>query len=505
MVFALAGCGTSYKVSQVGVVNTANLSPGLFYYLPKTELQIEAQVDATTEVYGKYANGPDKLKTPFEYGDSKLTTFAQVFAHNKAVCDKTKPDATFVNLEDIHLKDAIPKYAFSQFSVVTQTKPDPHNMYRLEIDPSQFASFTHTLNFDENGIIKGAETKVSDAVTPFVFNLVKESVGLMSDALAATGTAQQCEAFLQAIEDRGAYRNNLKALEEQRTDLINRPMENVEAELVKLALKEIDARTSKLKSDHEKLDTLFTKTEIEKGYVAIWHVSPIAGTTEYAGTDVNFYELKFQPTEEEKKKVKKRVSYLPGTALEVLQPVSADDNLSTKAGTYKFTITPDRTHDAKLTKNRGGLGDGYRFRIPVGAKLEVKETEDEKPDKTVASTRVQIAQFGLMASLPSKFEGSSGTLNLTFDPNTGALNKATVGTEPVSATIGSDYLGLIREYEATRRAADEAEAAEAKALQDKASRADLDADLAEIERLEAEVKLRDLRRELGLSSEDPEE
>ena len=142
----LAACGTSYHVSHVPDLKSEESKWGLYYYLPKTRVHVEALVSGKSIAYGPYFSGDTKLKKPAVYDGQEFNTFAMVYAHNVGAC-KEGSELQFLSLESEHIPDPEWKYEFAAVSVSTETVPDPDHLYRLDIEPSSLASFSHTINY----------------------------------------------------------------------------------------------------------------------------------------------------------------------------------------------------------------------------------------------------------------------------------------------------------------------------------------------------------------------
>ena len=538
---ALAACGTSYKVSNVKMLYPTTNESGLYYYLPKTMVNVEAVAKSTARTYGPYYKGSEDIPGPVAKVIVKgvtyeANTFAELNLHNKTQCEMYLADedstggiealAKVILPKDENLKEAKKGFEFVEFAVSTEAIPDPSHLYRLNIDRSALASFSHSITINEKGIITAANSTVSDAAAPFTYSVISSTVKLIT-AGRASDSAKFCQNRKDGLEKLADFKTKLQTLQQKRADHLSRDLADIDGDVFAAVLKDIDAEITKLKADNKATTALFGALNSEQNYVVVWRLEPEKPETyESDKGSPTYHALKFEPGEDDKPK--KRVSYLPGTAVTALRPIEPNSDLTDLVGKVQFqftddpALTVDKTPAPASTKispyatnGRNGInarrawkakdakGDtgGYVYRIPSSSMLTIvsKDGAEETP---LGYANLNVAQFGALVTLPSEFNGSKSTLDLAFNPNTGAYTKATVAVEPISVTSGSQYLDLAAEYGTAEAARKKAEEDEAKADAEKLERAELDAKLKEIEELEADVKLRNLRTELGIAEEE---
>lgn len=137
------------------------------------------------------------------------------------------------------------------------------------------------------------------------------------------------------------------------------------------------------------------------------------------------------------------------------------------------------------------LGNGFRYRVPITAvsTLSVKSSTDN--GNIIAPVRVehQIAQYGLIAAMPSYFRGKGGKVSIKLWPDSSGLQTAMIGVDGIPAAAITD---VIKEAESGITERREKKAAAAA----KAAEADpeLDALRRQKEILELQKTIRDLQQ-----------
>lgn len=492
----MSGCGTTYNVNRVTDFSDPSDMQGIFYYLPRTEVNIEAVAKISTTTFGRYYSGTEPIVgSPRSFNGNIFKTYKELFDHNVKECSKS-PIGKPVRLENDNLTSVTKPV--SDFAVSTNTEADKEHLYRLDIDPSALASFSHTISVNENGIITGAESTVSDAVSPFVFELFKSGLSLATASFGAGGPDQNyCNDFEAALARLQIYESKLKTIEDARKTFLKNNFSDVSAEIFNVQLKEYDSNISKFKDDRKNQLPLLSKKTEGKPYVVVWKLEPHAGTYTYDSSKgkPTVHEYKIKPGEEDKPK--ERVVYIPGTSSRALAEITMPAELSGPINNVSFEFD---TNGITITKEQALGPDsdnmGYRYRIPVSSSLNIK-----KGNATVASTPVRVAQFGPIATLPPRFNGSKGVINLTFNPDTGGFTKAGVAGDPISSTAISQYATSFADYKTKENEAETAAKKAASEAAAKAGRADIDANLLEIERLKALKELKELRETLGLEND----
>lgn len=511
----LAACSTSYKVQHVdpATIDAQSADAGIYYYLPKTRIIIEAVATGTRKEYGSFSNSKDKLMggpVP-DYHGGKIYTYAELLAYNREQCDKAANPIALTEAQryENHAKPDGEKhnYSISDFTTTTQTIADTQHLYRVDVDPSALSSFSHKITLDENGIISAATTTVSDAVSPFIFNSVKSFASLAGGAGGVSGKTY-CKILDDTTEAIKQINTEITAKMSSRLDVLKSARPDVDIKIYELHLKQIDADITELKKSLAETKSVFGNKTHKKTFVIIGEIEPDPGnSTSY---DWAVYEPKYEKKDDDQ--TPKRISFLPGEASTALNRVQQgiDKSLQDKINSLSVRI-----NGRALVKTKTGVmvepktnfpntqEKGYKIRVPYPTKMVISDANGQ-----VASSNVQLAQYGAIATLPSKFFGSKGTIDLAFNSKTGGLSVVTIGADPISSTAVSQYVDVYKEYktnanavEEAKEAAEKSDAAALAAATAAENRADIDAILIEIERLEALKKLRDLRIELGLPVE----
>lgn len=474
----LSACSVEYKVTQLPAAKVTKelQDKGIFYSLPKTQIVANVEVQRTLLSIGKYArNFDENLKNC----KANPKGFAKVYS------DSFEP----------------PQYAFKPV-VSTVALADKNHLYRLEIDKSLFSSFTHTIELGETGILQSAESQLTNNTAVFASAVFQSTLSTVA-ALAAGGAKVQldpqmpCGTFIAntktAVTEQEMWKAKVKEIEEEAQTALKDFLSGAGTPrtdkaldtFVKIVAAEKAAKLKEAKKAFPELPMIeINKKKIEKFALIFTYVPVPFETKEKAviydtaipikNYDVLSTEL-FQLSEKEGRK---RLS-MPRTKALL-------DEM--KLG---FKIEPStwpNLQNAKAASTKDP-GKGFVYRLPAKGRFTLNATikgEDGKDKKEIiVQTPLSIAQYGPIARLASKIEGTKGNILLKLRDD-GSASKITLGSEAIDSKVFSGNLDAVNKFIEARKGAE---------LKDLQEKRDL---------LKTRKEIRDLEEELLDSGDEPE-
>jgi len=457
-----ASCGTTYSVSKADLSKFDDTKSGLYYYLPETQINLEAVVVGKGELYGALFNEAKNLKTPVTESGGTLATFEDVYEHNLATCDqlRTNPSAVVkpAILPKSEFSNSATNFAISEIYMSQKTVPDYDNLYRLDIDADMFSTFSHTINTNKSGVIISSKNTITDSLTPVIVNSVKSIAELanpLPTGLAGNDSKAYCVTFNQTIDVIRDGPVELQKLRDERYQVLPAQTQNVDGKYYELVVSLYDEQIVQKEKEIKEAKAQFEKSSPSQSFVLVGSFTPnqpVDSTLGHQGINWQVFQPKFEAKKDDE--TPKRISFLPGTASSVLVETPKTPALqgiisALKVQTSSKTALALSTDTSCTLKPKSCTNQGYRYRIPVFSNVNVLENGVSR-----AKTEMLIAQYGQIATLPSEFNGSEGTLNLDFDPDTGMLSAATIGATAQSDTLISDSIGLVNDYRTAERARD---------------------------------------------------
>jgi hypothetical protein len=526
----LVSCGTSYLVEHSPKISGFNGAPGVYFALPRTNVSTEFVATETRVIFGDFYEGPEFMAA--DPKDSNHKPFAVATKERIAACGK-RPRPKVPRLLD-ELREPKPTYKISDMSMATRSVTDFRRLYRLNVSTEMFASYTHTVELTEDGRLKASKTDIEDGFSPVALkvfgSLIDVAVGAVGGAAQVDPNFDYCAELAKVEPDYRKYQAALKKLTDQRLALLTdqaKPKAKPKAKKPAAAIDatpdgaadnddEIAALTKKiaaLKEATKDIRAPFEKQEKTKDYVVLAVIDPPDFAASEHTPQWNIYEPKYEEKDDATAKAK-RIALAQGVAVPTLQPVVGPKELREELDKLVFQVSPwlvadgplageKLDKDGKVEASIETVG-GYRYRVPVAGDLRIfRKGKDDKGGETktvVASATASIAQFGPVVSLPSRFKGASGSVDLTYNNDTGGLSKAVIGAKPVAPESVSGYIDGVNKYLEAERKADKAKEDAAKTAADEAATAETKALQAEREYLQTLKEVRALRAELGVEN-----
>lgn len=517
-VLALSACGTTYNVEPVeNLYETAN-GEGIAFYLPKTEVTAEVVFTSTHTVYGRDSGANVKLKGlkidtaqacsvlggSFLKGDcADQVTLHDIYKHNLRACGITAdPGGTIILLKEQSYKSEI-KVVPTEFSFYARSIADQSKLYRLNIATDLFASYSHTINLNERGIITSGSSVVKDGASPALLAALKGVTTFISPALPTAGGGDPVEmrsdeenTQCTQLKDSYSLQTKLVSIEKEKREFLTDNEADISEAFAKLAISAIDEQKKVAVANDPRASARSKVTKKSKSIVATRTITPaeFLADQEFSPDSDRweFYPVKLEPKKDDKKT--KRLSLAKGELHTHFGFKKPENDVLAKINKYKIVVSsstnldpdpqdpgpPTRPHPIRNNvrlDNTNGTSTairskhGYPYRLATQATVTLEDTTDST-SKKLAEADLAVAQLSPIFYLPRSFDGSQGTLDITYFADTGSASMIKIGSEPVLADTVSGVFGAVNSYRTARATEEARKAAVAKA---EAEQAELDA------------------------------
>ncbi|WP_460032594.1 DUF4831 family protein [Megalodesulfovibrio paquesii] len=378
---------------------------GVAYVLPKNLIKVEVPVVVST-ANGFCVTNPDTYKIAGEL----------VLLGVKLVSCK-------------ELKEKGQRVSFGTPKLSLETQPDNNHWYAIKLPKSRTQDVSVDITLNAMGVLTKADAAVADKKLETAVQVIKVAAGiagtvlmggantLLSNKAIATEPKPMSQDFGSLLrEDKSVSSsaitvllNLLKDYSDKLDALNTEKFNRASADTLKFQQQNIESRISKIREllsgygKNEMVVTLYVDPEDSVQSYPLMHV------VEQQGNQTLAVALKQQ--ERVPPALSKMISFVkdPGPPAGTIASLALE-------------VTPSKVPFAKVEDV--ALMKGYRYRIPGWAELNVKYNKD-----ILANTKMQIAQFGMVASLPEDFKSSDTTLLMELYEQTGAIQKVKVGTK----------------------------------------------------------------------------
>ncbi len=499
----LSACGVEIKAVRVNAEQLKNrelTEPGIYYYLPRTRLQLSLPVDYLRELVDR--------------SDTQLGT---CLAAATATCSGWGADGG--KLARCQLLEKRERFIIHAPTISSYAVPDFKQLYRVEAKPlTPFQGVSHTVTFsaESPGVMTSSVAEGSDksvevlaAVVKAVFafkvsntdvsdrdsqpppriewdetiipcsdirrlrdlraDLTKESDDkTITNAVAALATLTDPK-YWGVVAPNSSFTAPLDALGkymEQRQASVTALTAEITAIKVRNGIVSSTPKVSLVIPLTDKLhpDDDYLEPEDYKNYVGK-EAKELAPAS--LNTDVELVATKPSLDVAARRQLRCRFESDPKKCLcippELLpQSICIDTKLTIAPLMIKASIESTGPDQNATQKESDAVG-GYRYRVPIPARVTVHLSINESTEKILLKDQlVEIAQYGPVARLPHRFSGQKAGVELTLN-KAGSPIRLKIGSEPAQTEPVTGLLDSISarsEQRRKERKEDEAKAAE---------------------------------------------
>jgi hypothetical protein len=469
---AISGCGTVKVTSEkvpVSELHSYVATPGIYYALPKTQLQVTVPLTIDHQTKGFRGNVLDACQSAC-----------------KEEPDASKPAECVIPAENDKITLGKPELALKSL-------PDFDHLYRLKVDGGWINGVTHTVDVAENGVLTDSKTVV-----------VNQAPELALSVLSAV--AKTAPLFASALRSKKAPTSGMSCRDARviatRVDQTKRAIEHLERERDQLLLPRAGVRAG-LDAERAKLADKRLKELIQAERDKLENYR--------ADNDLTEERKTYKATLVSKPVVPGENTAVAGEQLQLAEALNTDDSVLLPAGiaarikklSFLIDVQPDLPVGASLATLPSDpnaaepTAAGYRYRIPVQGLLTLKckgsadlVSPCGDPPTQLLQQQVPIAQYGALATLPAEFKGKGASVEMQIHPATAGLKMVGIGNTPVPASAVSDSFGAFTDALAA-----------AKKRRDDEAQAQLDAEKNDLTRekdvLQLKKDIRDLKKDLA--------
>lgn len=469
----LASCSTSVKVTPVVSLETAKGSPGAYYALPKTAIDIAIEATVSKSQDGPYSGNPDiseclkKCNCAYAEGEKQYSV-------------KTKTVA-----------------------VTGRAVPDLDQLYRVELETaSPLVSATHKMTFNEALALTKGSVETIDQTSDIAFDIFGKvlnaaaSGAVMAPEITAPKASQPASCAtpnglkLMHVRHRlglprldadgktlvfpgGTLTKEVDALKDAKSRIVcggnalkSCVLRSVDGPALTAALQYFDTQLAALETERKGLVSLFT-TENAADDTDVTLKGTISPDVLKASTINNEVAVSwFGGT-----KAQNVVSRAGYKATLKLAPAIASPLPSSAIATTPPSAASNSSADM-----------GYRYRIPLFSDVVISDASGD-----ISSTPVAVAQLGVVTGLPATYPGKGSAVTLELFELTGSPKSLEVGNTAIdSAKITGTIDSALTARKDAQKAADDAATALKPVNQLKAEKDELSA-LDDVCKLRAKV------------------
>jgi len=451
LIFTLSGCGVTLGAQRVsndtGTTTTPDKIPGegIVYALPKTDFELVQAISISIPTSGALQGMFEKC--------SRACTATQGAVSDDS-CNFSKQS----------------KLDIASPQIRTIAVPDPTRLYQISPEAEIFQSLDFKFDILQNGILDKADTSSSNNTYELISNIATSAVkiGLASAKVAAgspftkgsllskhSTTARSCYQVSNDVANLvqnesgtlscglakeiqvclNQYDRDISKEQAAFEQIFNNAITNkVNPQLLSLLSEERRQRIQNAITKRNEVATLYELNEGKPKSASYQVVISISGPEEHKA----------------EKQLKKLADEVTGGTAKIFATSENGSELFPRMVTaikdekrqYILEVSPPSYLKISKEDENLVLGHGYRYRVPVAAPVNIKVFPDDQGSNPIFShtEMLQIAQYGSIASLPSKFKGKGGRVAVKHWADTGGLQTVEIGAEPIPTSAVKDVL-----------------------------------------------------------------
>lgn len=449
----LLSCSATYNVARVIPADATTSHPGVYYMLPKTQIVV------VLTLHKKTAKQPAFPQPAWDACSVECPSPTASDEPDKCVATVPKETSTY---------DVVAAKVYSR------SLPDSAHLYRANVDFGTFAAFSHTFKLTDQGVLSSSSSELENQFVQIAIDTTKAIANVIGGAVSQPAPNDVAQGTARATKKKPVGCHNFETWSQRQGEL-DQKSEAVKAELDALLVKSPDLDPAaiqllKNRSD-ERLRALgnllkFRElTEARQGTEKDESIGDYAVIVEPGnGPSQEFHDWKpiqsyatngiadLQATPAEQSEVIGAIGYLKAQEARVLI-----------VREIQFGVDCDATACKPTAGSTKEADQGFRYRVPSAALVEIQMLEKKTSSfEIIGSTRMPVAQFGALVSLPSKISGLKAKVALEMYDGLGAAKQIDVGATPQAPTLVGDLLSPIQQ-EIDRRNKAKADAAAAAA------------------------------------------
>jgi hypothetical protein len=371
-------------------------------------------------------------------------------------------------------------------------EPDPDQVFLLKVKGKGAVKQVADFQLAESGAVTGLASEVDNQTSDLVLALVSAAAGVSSRTALGGGRGTNCdqERGFDCFIDTHGLRANFDHLSTARQEELRRIFEDEDQKVRLLAagsaFKERIVDFSRATEDlaigpaaefiytqrqrilAENIASLFTETENETQWSALFHLRPaaLAYSDLESGKNPDPITLFLFSTVLGICGLEEPLAGLPPPE-GFLVPCPPSESSPVRVS---FTLDPGNQYAQIFSRNFfqpkedgfNSTGTGFRFRVP--ARVRINVSYEKGASQTLLQSYALVAQFGAIGALPAEFGGKALAYDLAFYDASGALKSLKLASQPMitkgvvdslSASTTQLLEARSKQLEAAREAADE--------------------------------------------------
>jgi hypothetical protein len=478
-----SGCGVTLEATHMSATE-ATKGEGVVYALPRTALAIAQPVNLVLSGGGEFGNWETCAK----------------------VCSAQAPDDV---IKDSCRFDIKPKITFGGPDVIGTSEADPAHVYRVAISPGWFETVNHKFVVGADGVLTATENSASNMgyeIASEVLKMVAQGAKTVLGAPRGSQTAAEQLAARTTIIEMAKVtakprlaqcfdlQARLKVLYKKLQDEVDCPT----VKLISACLADTEKEVEAMKAAHsaavkdaytkgKDADTLKFVDDRGKALVAEAEAKSASARALYGispGTTTKIAYVVTTPLltpQDVAILLPDGQQFTPDTATIVLARdindgkaiVTSTHEAADKGRPFLVESLSGYTIKADIKSKDGGRSGrclapifsnrvdcrepdtgGYRYRLPAQGEVTLILADSTSKAVYKAVREIPIAQYGLIATMPSHFRGKGGKVNVKLHPATGALQEAEIGGDALPTTAVTDVVDKVKERVEARRSVD---------------------------------------------------
>ena len=393
------------------------------------------------------------------------------------------------------------KHKILKTVLFTEAIPDQDHKYVLNVDFDLLNSAKHTFDLSETGIIQGIDTTVTNTAIEFAQNTLtsikdfalaldkpdssdfeskvverdksggwRETEGGQKEKIELKELFDtKCKDVLTVVEEDKKRKVELENIELDKHTFLKERGYLAKPEALAKTLDSYMQQSKKINENFAKKYSVITEKKLSENLIrAYTEIIPDSGEKE-ASYNIIEESIELIKIAENQGSSRPEIKHAPNK--EISDYLRKKLSLHLKIDGTKDSNNP-WIHQASMCQtappddecNKEGnarKSNGYRYRLPAFADVTLsyaddgsgqppannnKECTENINHKGISTSKLAIAQYGVLAILPSKISGREGSLDITLFGKTGAIDKITLNATGLDSKAASNFIDIGKDY-----------------------------------------------------------